>query len=124
MSSDIERVRSELKSLNYETTVREASQGTTVIFGYTIEVGSHAGEKVQVGISFQEPDYPQYPPHWIHVSPPIDDQMGGSTNRYKDEKGDEWLAMSRPPGEMWDKLPTKHMRPYIEDHLRRIWKNV
>ena len=120
---DIERVRAELMGLDYETIVRETAQGTTVIFDYAIEVGSHAGEKVRVGISFQEPGYPQFPPHWVHVSPPIDDQQGGS-RRYTDEQGNEWLAMSRPPGELWDQLPTKHMRPYIEEHLRRIWKNV
>ena len=124
MPSDIERVQAELEGLGYKTTVRTTSQGPTVIFPYTIEVGSHAGERVQVGMSFQDSGYPEYPPHWIHVSPPISDNMGGSTAQYTDEKGHHWLAMSRPPGDIWDKLPTKHMLPYIEEHLRRIWRNV
>ena len=124
MPSDIERVQAELEGLGYKTTVRTTSQGPTVIFPYTIEAGSHAGERVQVGMSFQDSGYPEYPPHWIHVSPPINDNMGGSTAPYTDENGHHWLAMSRPPGDIWDKLPTKHMLPYIEEHLRRIWRNV
>ena len=120
MSSDIERVRRELGELGYSTTVSDTAQGETVIFHYTIESGPHEREDVQVGLSFQEPSYPEYPPHWVHVSPPINDNKGGVVSPYKDADGREWLAMSRPPGEIWDRLPTKTMRAYIEEHLRRV----
>ena len=91
-----------------------------MIFHYTIESGPHEREDVQVGLSFQDPGYPEYPPHWVHVSPPINDNKGGVVSPYKDADGREWLAMSRPPGNIWDRLPTKTMRAYIEEHLRRV----
>ena len=42
----------------------------------------------------------------------------------KDESGREWLKMSRPPGDLWDRLETKHMKTWISEHLRRIWRGV
>ena len=77
-----------------------------------------------VGVSFQEEGYPEYPPHWIHVSPPLDDQKGGVVENHTDSQGRMWLAMSRPPGDLWDRLPTKHMSSFISEHLRRIWKDI
>lgn len=124
MSDSIDRVRSELASLGYETTVFQSSQGVVVSFDYTIEVGSQRGRSVTVGVSFQEDGYPEYPPHWIHVTPPIDDGRGGSAVTYSDDHGRSWFAMSRPPGDMWDQLPTKHMYAFINEHLRRIWADV
>ena len=119
MQSDITRVQKELKGLGYKTTVIDTPQGETVVFPYVIESGDHEHQEVQVGLSFQELGYPEYPPHWIHVSPPINDNMGGSVT-YEDSEGHEWLAMSRPPGEICDKLLTKHMYTYIQEHLRRV----
>ena len=124
MSDSIDRVQAELESLGHETSVSDSPQGTVVSFNYTIETGSYKGKEVTVGVSFQETGYPEYPPHWIHVIPPIDDRKGGSTTTYHDESGREWFAMSRPPGDIWDRLPTKHMSAYISEHLRRIWKDV
>ena len=77
-----------------------------------------------VGVSFQEEGYPDYPPHWIHVTPPLDDGRGGTTQEHTDAQGRSWLAMSRPPGPVWDDLPTKHMSAFIREHLRKIWKDV
>ena len=113
----------ELESLGYQTSVFESGQGKVVAFDYVIETGSYKGQQVTIGLSFQEEGYPEYPPHWVHVTPPIDDEKGGSTQEYTDADGRTWLAMSRPPGEMWDRLPTKHMHTYISEHLRRIWKD-
>ena len=61
--------------------------GTAVSFDYTIETGSHMGRQVTVGVSFQEGGYPDYPPHWIHVSPPITDGKAGAVNQYADSHG-------------------------------------
>lgn len=77
-----------------------------------------------VGVSFQEEGYPEYPPHWIHVTPPLDDERGGSVENHTDDQGRAWLAMSRPPAEVWDRLPTKHMSAFISEHLRKIWADV
>lgn len=123
MSDSIQRVQAELESLGYHASVFDGPQGEVVTFDYTIEAGSHRGEQVTVGVSFQESGYPEYPPHWVHVTPPIDDGKGGPVQKYSDESGRIWIALSRPPGDIWDRLPTKHMDSYIKEHLRRIWKD-
>ena len=84
MTNDIERVQGELNGMGHIARVKNTPQGETVVFPYTIESGPHEGEKVQVGLSFQETGYPEYPPHWIHVSPPMDDNKGGAVNLYED----------------------------------------
>ena len=125
MSNSFERVKSELRASGCQTFEFDGPHGPVVAFPYKIETGSHKGEEVRVGISFQEEGYPEYPPHWIHVSPPIDDGKGGAVENYmRPEDGSEWLAMSRPPGDIWDRLLTKHMSVYLSDHLRRIWSDV
>ena len=124
MSDSIDRVKAELESLGYRTAEYDSSQGRVVSFCYEIEAGSRRGEQVMVGVSFQEEGYPEYPPHWIHVTPPIPDGKAGVLQSYRDSSGREWLAMSRPPGDLWDRIPTKHMRAYISEHLRRIWKDT
>lgn len=111
-------------SLGYQPSVFDSSQGRVVAFDYVIEAGSHKGEQVIVGVSFQESGYPEYPPHWVHVTPPISDGKGGVVQRYSDENGRPWIAMSRPPGDLWDRLPTKHMDAYVREHLRRLWKDI
>ena len=124
MSESIDRVQRELESLGYLTSLLDSPHGRVVSFDYIIETGSRKGTTIEIGISFQEEGYPEYPPHWIHVRPLDDDGKGGVTQKYFDSQGLEWIAMSRPPGDIWDQLPTKHMRAYINEHLRRIWKDV
>ena len=125
MSDNIDRIKKELESLNYKICLSDSPQGKVVSFTYTVEAGSYKGERVKLGISMQgQEHYPEYPPHWIHVSPPIDDGKGGVVEKYSDDSGEEWVAMSRPPGEVWDQLPTKHMLGYLNEHLRRFWNNI
>ena len=125
MSESIHRVRAELKSLGLESFEFDWQNGKVVAFKYTIEAGSKVGTPVLVGVSFQEEGYPEYPPHWIHVSPPIPDHHRGG-QRYCTPDGRQWLAMSRAPGAAWDRLPQKdkNMHSYIGEHLRRIWRRV
>ena len=125
MSDNINQIKRELESLGYETCLSGSAQGEVVSFSYIIETGSHKGKQVRLGISMQgsEP-YPEYPPHWIHVSPPIDDGQGGVVKKYCDGSGREWSALSRPPGDIWDQLPVKHMRVYLSEHLRRFWNGI
>ena len=123
MSDSVNRVQDELVFLGYETQTFDTRIGAVVAFNYIIETGSYKGTPVLVGVSFQEEGYPEYPPHWIHVCPPVADGRGGSAQSYE-MAGCQWLAMSRPPGRVWDQLPTKHMYAYINEHLRKIWKDV
>ena len=125
MSDSILKARAELKALGYETFEFDWQNGRVVAFQYTIEAGSKAGTPVLVGISFQEEGYPEYPPHWVHVSPPIPDHHGGG-QAYCTDDGREWLAMSRAPGSTWDRLPMpkRDMASYIEEHMRRMWRHV
>ena len=125
MNASIDKVRDELESLGYETETFSSGQGDVVAFDYIIETGTHKGKIVTVGVSFQgSQNYPEYPPHWIHITPPIDDNRGGSVQPYSDTQGRQWLAMSRPPEPIWDRLRTKHMSIYLSEHLRRIWAEL
>ena len=123
MSQSVDRVRAEMEALGRKTIEFDSPHGRVIAFDYEIQAGSHKGEPVRVGVSFQEEGYPEYPPHWVHVSPPIDDGKGGSVGSYSVD-GSDWFAMSRPPGDFWDRLPTKHMGAYMSDHLSRIWSDV
>lgn len=124
MPDDIERMQRQLESLGYSTAVRNSPQGKVVEFDYRVENGKCRGKRFRIGISMQETGFPEYPPHWIHVSPPVNDGLGGSVQQYKDEDGREWTALSRPPGELWEQLPTKDMERYIDHHMRRFWSRL
>ncbi len=125
-SDNIRKIRAELDALGYNT--REFatdSHGPVVSFSYTIDVGARQGQAITLGLSMHGAGlYPEYPPHWIHLSPPINDNRGGSVQSYVDSAGNEWIAMSRPPGELWDELPTKHMDAFLSEHLRRFWATI
>ncbi len=124
MNRNIDRIKAELESLGYETSMVDSPHGKAVSFPYTVEVGSRKGERVTLAVSMNgEEQYPEYPPHWIHLSPPVSDGKGGAVERYSAD-GLEWVAMSRPPGNIWDRLPTKHMSAYMSEHLRRFWNNI
>lgn len=125
MSQDITQIRRELESLGFTTSLLESPLGEVIAFQYLVVTGSLKGKNVRMGISMQGRElYPEYPPHWIHVTPPIDDGMGGNIVKYIDSREREWCALSRPPGEIWDQLPTKHMYAYLNEHLRRFWDNL
>ena len=69
----------------------------------------------------QEQGFPIYAPHWIHITPPIDDKQR-SPRIYTDEQGTEWAAFSRPPV-YWDSLPKKNMKTFLSEHVRRFLAN-
>ena len=125
MSDNIDRIKGELEGLGYETQLSNSPQGKVVCFEYRVESGSYKDELVKIGISMHGGEsYPEYPPHWIHLTPPIDDGKGGAIEKYQDPNGQEWVALSRPPGEIWDQLLTKHMHAYLSEHLRRFWNEI
>ena len=125
-SENVRRIQAELESLGYKTrTFTTAVHGPVVFFDYNIEVGSRQGEKIALGLSMHGDGlYPEYPPHWIHVSPPINDNRGGAVQNYVDGDGNEWIAMSRPPGQLWDDLPTKQIDVFLTEHVRRFWATI
>lgn len=125
MSDNISRIQAELESLSYETSLFDSPIGQVVVFTYKVEVGTHAGKKVEVGISMHgnEP-YSEYPPHWIHLAPEFNDNKGGAVQEYTDNSGRQWIALSRAPGTLWDELLTKHMAFYLSEHLRHFWNNM
>ena len=123
MDENIAKMQAELEAAGYQTQAFESPHGTTVTFDYQLECGSRTGETVKIGISGPDGPYPEYPPHWVHVSPPIGD--GHNTHStYQDSDGNIWLPMSRPPNDFWDKVKDKSMETYIREHLRRLWKDV
>ena len=125
MSNNINQIKAELESLGYETYLSDSPNREVVTFPYIVETGSYEGKKVTMGIGMDgNGAYPECPPHWIHVPPPIDDGKGGAVEKYSDANGREWIAMSRPPGEIWDRLPAKHMHAYLTEHLRRFWNGI
>ena len=124
MPSNVDTVKSELSDLGYETKVIESPNGRTIVsFPYTIEMGPHKGTHVVAGVAFHpgEEGYPEYPPHWVCVTPPLNDGKGGAVEDFQDDQGRKWLAMSRPPKDIWDKLTPRDMKGYIREHLSRVW---
>ena len=125
MSDNVEKIANELRGLGIETSFLDSPRGKIVVFPYMIDVGSHKDECVQIGLSMHGNElYPEYPPHWIHISPAIDDQRGGAVEAYTDSHGCDWITLSRPPGDLWDNLATKHISHFLSDHLRRFWNDI
>ena len=73
--------------------------------------------------------WPEATPHWILISPVdtvLEEQVKakGSVERYEDEDGVKWMAISAPVKDFWDKIEppdSKSVKTYIERHIRRIW---
>ena len=79
--------------------------------------------------------WPEGTPHWVHISPPdsvLEEQVQairgnghrGCVERYEDEDGVGWLAISAPVTDFWDQIDTpngKTVKTYLERHIRRIW---
>jgi hypothetical protein len=63
-----------------------------VCFEYTVPIGAHAGEVVQVGL--QAPDWPVNPPGGPHISPRINHP--GDNAHHASPLGGGWIYWSRP----------------------------
>ena len=123
MSDNSHRIVAELTSLGYETSVFDSPFGRVVSFPYTVDIGPHKDTECTLGLSLYGAEhYPEHPPHWIHISPPIDDQKGGAVQMYE-HNNRQWIALSRPPDDLWDKLRTKTMAAFMHEHVRRFWAN-
>lgn len=126
MTPSLQRIADELRLLRYTTDVFEHGRGPVIRFDYRVETGMHDGKTIRMGVCMWDVtgEYPEFAPHWLHVSPPVDDGLGGASVRYQDHQGHEWLAMSRPVGPSWDDLPEKNMAQYLKEHARLFWAGV
>ena len=127
--SSLEKIENELKKLGYNPFYMDNTpQGRAIVINYKIPTGKYEGEKVLMGFSFQEDGYPEYPPHWIHISPAYNDDLGGTVQSYShsDNQGIErqWLALSRTPQDFWDTLPEKTIKHYLYLHIYRFCKDL
>ena len=135
MSENARLLAEELIDLGYEpenfVSKMQHCQGEGVKFEYPIEDGSQSGEKVLIGLVVPESrgTWPEATPHWILISPVdtvLEEQVKakGSVERYEDEDGVKWMAISAPVKDFWDKIEppdSKSVKTYIERHIRRIW---
>ena len=125
MASNLDLIEEELRGLKYSVSRQWSPRGDVVVFEYRVKSGSKEGHSVRMGIGMHGSEtYPEIPPHWIHISPPITDGRRGAIQEYRIPDGTEWIALSRPPGPMWDELPTKHMVHFMNDHIRRFWNGI
>ena len=124
MNDALRQVQRELEECGLATYVVEGGPDDIVAFSYTVPTGRYRGRVVDLGLSMQELNYPEFPPHWIHVSPPIEDRRGSPGKQFTDARGRKWVGFSRPPSDFWDTSPTKHMSIYIDDHIRRFWRHA
>lgn len=123
---NVRAIQAELEAVGYRTCLfKSPPRGWVVSFPYVVDGGSHRGREVLLGISMggDRELYPEYPPHWLHISPPINDGRGGTVEHYS-ANGRDWIALSRPPGAMWDTLDTKHMNAFVTGHVRRFWIHI
>ena len=140
MSENTRLLAEELRNLDYEPesfiSTMHHCRGEGVKFEYTIKDGSRSGEKVLIGLVVPESrgTWPEATPHWILISPVdtvLEEQVQanrggqhGCVERYVDEDDVEWMAISAPVKDFWDKIEppdSKNVKTYIERHIQRIW---
>lgn len=124
-----QQIVSELQGLGYRPRVVDGNAPSgrqkVVIFSYRIHAGRFKGETRTVGISTEceTVGYPEVPPHWIFISPPITDTRDGANHGVNSFAGREWVVLSRPPGGFWDRVQRKGMRAYLE-HLSKVCARI
>ena len=126
MNSELTKIRDELQGCDLDAYVVEGADVEVVAFPYVPDNGRYAGRAFDVGLSLQEADYPEFAPHWIHVTPPIEEKHGNPGMAYDDARGRHWVAFSRPPADFWDNLPRemKNMSCFLDMHMRRFWREA
>jgi len=94
--------------------------GEAVVFPFRVLTGRLEGDTLDIGLSFQEAAYPEYPPHFIHVRGL--DATRQTRHSEHEFEGALWWAFSAPPSDFWDALDPsqKNMRTYVRRHLLRF----
>ena len=138
MSNNSERIAAELAELRYRTSPFTAPQqqggAAGVRFQYRIEDGSRAGDTVTLALAMHqnEGEWPEVAPHWLYLSPPDPvlaelvkgSRSPGAIQTFQCADGHDWIAISAPPSDFWDRIDTpngKNMEAYLNRHIRRIW---
>lgn len=94
-----------------------------IVFEYTAPCGKYASEKFMLGISMEGSlSYPEHPPHWIHIHPPPQERPDDA-REYTDGEI-KWIALSRPPGALWDELSEKEMGAYMKFHVPKVFRDL
>lgn len=126
--SNIDKIKAELHEMGICPRRVEFPQGgDTLVFPYRVDVGRHAGETFDVGISQPDGGYPEYPPHFFHVcgrhpdDNPLVNLPDGSLRDTPNVEGKTWCSYSVPPKDLWDRVCRKDMKTYLESHVRRLW---
>ena len=123
------QIAAELEALGYEPEIVECitpnGKEKAVIFPYRIGAGRFKGETRTFGVTTQceAVGYPEVPPHWIFISPPITDTRDGPNNGTGSFAAKDWVLLSRPPGAFWDSVRHKSMRAYLE-HLSKVCARI
>ena len=124
--SSLDMIQAELEELGHST-YRFTSKFTgngVVAFRYVVDIGRFRRQEYDIGFSMQQEGYPTYPPHWIHIHPPLDGEIKGR-HEDSDDEGRPWISLSRPPSpEVWDQIAVKNMRTYLAEHIRGFWASV
>ncbi|WP_420636259.1 hypothetical protein [Candidatus Palauibacter sp.] len=94
--------------------------GEAVVFPFVVLSGRFRGTTLDIGLSFQEAAYPEYPPHFIHVRNL--DATNKTRHSEHEFEGALWWTFSAPPSNFWDALEPsqKNMRTYVRGHLLRF----
>ena len=138
MSKNSERIAAELVELRYRTSPFTAPQqqggADGVRFEYEIEDGSRTREIVTLAVAMHEKEgeWPEVAPHWVYLSPPDPvlaelvrgSRRPGAIQTFQCADGLDWMAISAPPSDFWDRIDTpngKNMEAYLDRHIRRIW---
>ena len=85
--------------------------------------GKYACSEQHVGWSFPDNNqpFPEYAPHWFHISGDFDDGKGGSRETDHDETGKLWVGWSRPVGPAWIG-PYRTPKNLYRSTVARFWK--
>ena len=124
----LETVARELGELKIEARVVswDGAGGDGVVFQFPAPSGRLKDQTLQIGLSFQEAAYPEYPPHFIHFRQ--EEVEGTHFTRHSEHRfeGAQWWAYSFPPSDFWDGLAPaqKNMRTYVRRHLFRVLEQL
>ncbi len=124
----LETVAGELRELGLDARVVSwnGAGGHGVVFRLPAPTGRLKGRTVQIGLSFQEDVYPEYPPHFVHFRREYVEGTDLPRHSEHEFEGAAWWAFSLPPSDFWDKLDPswKNMRTYVRRHLYRVLKQL
>lgn len=108
-ATGMDALAAELERLGYAVDLSRRELGILVIPGFPVEVGRHAGTKVDVGVPAA--DYPFSAPACIHVRPGL--SYSGPNNIIASALGPDWQYWSRRLSEWAADRSARHIISYI-----------